>query len=95
MSRHICLIETDCRIGLCYWRLPRVRVFISCPSFLELINDAIQERHEQVQHPKLKLLAESLPEFIQQSKAKSTTIKYYRGFDWWRSWVALFKEVNI
>ena len=48
-----------------------------------------------VQNPALKLLASSLPDCIKHSKAKNTQVKYYRGFDRWRSWASKFTEVNV
>ena len=48
-----------------------------------------------VQNPALKLLARSLPDCIEHSKAKNTQVKYYRGFARWRSWPSKFTEVNV
>ena len=42
-----------------------------------------------------RVLSESLPEFIQHSKAKNTQTKYTRGFERWRSWAFKFIEVNV
>ena len=48
-----------------------------------------------VQNPALKLFASSLPDCIKHSKAKNTQVKYYRGFDLWRSWASKFTEANV
>jgi integrase len=63
--------------------------------FSGVVQEALSKQYEQVQNPELKLLSESLPEFIQHSKAKNTQTKYTRGFERWRSWAFKFNEVNV
>ena len=48
-----------------------------------------------MQNLALKLLASSLPDCLKHSKAKNTQVKYYRGFDRWKSWASQFTEVNV
>lgn len=63
--------------------------------FSGVVQEALSKQYEQVQNPELKLLSESLPEFIQHSKAKNTQTKYARGFERWWSWAFKFNEVNV
>ncbi|CAB4006180.1 Integrase recombinase xerD-like [Paramuricea clavata] len=63
--------------------------------FSGFVQEALSKQYEQVQNPELKLLSESLPEFIQHSKAKNTQTKYTRRFERWRIWAFIFNEVNV
>ena len=64
-------------------------------SLADLVKEAVRHQYGQVKNSKLKLLAESLPEVIQQSKAKNTKIKYFRGFERYRNWTIEFNEVTV
>ena len=68
---------------------------VVCLFFRYLVREAIRQQYVAVQNPALKLLASSLPDCIKHSKAKNTQVKYYRGFDRWRSWASKFTEVNV
>ena len=63
--------------------------------FPDLVREAIRQSGVSVQNPALNLLACSLPDCLKHSKAKNTQVKYYRGFDRWRSWASQFTEVNV
>ena len=69
---------------------------VVCLFFPDLVREAsIRQQCVAVQNPALKLLANSLPDCIKHSKAKNTQVKYYHGFDRWRSWASKFTEVNV
>lgn len=63
--------------------------------FPDLVREAIRQQCVAVQNPALKLLARSLPDCIKHSKARNTQVKYYRGFDRWRSWASKFTEITV
>ena len=59
------------------------------------MTESLRQQFNHVQDPKLKQLAEALPEVVKQSKAENTQKKYNRGFDRWQKWACNFREVSV
>lgn len=63
--------------------------------FSDIARQATKDVISNVQHDKLKELANSLPSVLVESKAKNTRKKYERGFAAWRDWAKDFPEVQV